>query len=63
MTPSTYNFRIPQNRNYDHYVVYGSKKPEQHSFWQSIKKPRPLFSIESFETYSKLMISNSTQMM
>ena len=33
MTPTTYKFRFPQDRNLDHYVAYASKSLEQLSFW------------------------------
>ena len=35
MTPTQYNFRFPQDRNFDHYVAYASKSLEQFSFWQA----------------------------
>ena len=35
MTPTTYQFRFPQDRNFDHYVAYASKSLEQLSFWQA----------------------------
>ena len=35
MTPTTYKFRFPQDRNFDHYVAYASKSLEQLSFWQA----------------------------
>ena len=28
MTPTTYKFRFPQDKNYDHYVAYASKNSE-----------------------------------
>ena len=33
MIPTTYKFRFPQNRNFDHYVAYASKSLEHLSFW------------------------------
>ena len=35
MIPTTYKFRFPQDRNFDHYVAYASKSLEQFSFWQA----------------------------
>ena len=35
MTPETYKFRNLQDRNYDHYVTYASKRSEQLSFWET----------------------------
>ena len=35
MTPTTYKFRFPQDRNFDHYVAYASKKLPQLTFWQN----------------------------
>ena len=35
MTPTTYKFRFPQDRNFDHYVADASKKLEQISFWHN----------------------------
>ena len=34
MTPTTYKFRFPQDRNFDHYVAYASKNLPQLAFWQ-----------------------------
>ena len=35
MTPTAYKIRVPQDRNFDHYVAYSSKSLEQLSFWQA----------------------------
>ena len=35
MTPTTFKFRFPQDRNFDHYAAYASKSLEQLSFWQT----------------------------
>ena len=35
MTPTSYNFRFPQDRNVDHYVAYASKNLPQLAFWQN----------------------------
>ena len=35
MTPTTYNIRFPQDRNFDHYVAYASKNLPQLAYWQS----------------------------
>ena len=35
MTPTTYKFRFPQDRNFDHYVAYASKNLPQLTFWQT----------------------------
>ena len=35
MTPTTYIFSFPQDRNFDHYYAYASNILEQLSFWQS----------------------------
>ena len=35
MTPTTYKFRFPQDRNFDHYVAYASKNLPQLAFWQT----------------------------
>ena len=35
MTPTTYKFRFPQDRNFDHYVAYASKNLPQLVFWQN----------------------------
>ena len=35
MTPTTYKFRLPQDRNFDHHVAYSSKSLKQLSFWQA----------------------------
>ena len=35
MTPTSYKFRFPQDRNFDHYVAYASKNLPQLAFWQN----------------------------
>ena len=35
MTPTTYKFRFPQDRNFDHYVAYASKNLPQLAHWQT----------------------------
>ena len=35
ITDTTYNFRFPQDRTFDHYVAYASKSLEQLFFWQA----------------------------
>ena len=35
MTPTTYKFRFPQDRNFDHYVAYASTNLPQLAFWQN----------------------------
>ena len=35
MTPTTYKFRFPQHRNFDHYVAYASKNLPQLAFSQN----------------------------
>ena len=35
MTPTHYEFRLPQDRNFDHYIAYAFKCLEQLSFWQA----------------------------
>ena len=35
MTPTTYNIRFPQDRNFDHYVAYASKNLPQLAYWQN----------------------------
>ena len=35
MTPTTYKFRFPQDRNFDHYVAYASKILPQLAYWQN----------------------------
>ena len=35
MTPTTYKFRFPQDRNFDHYVAYASKNFSQLAYWQT----------------------------
>ena len=34
MTPTTYKFRFPRDRNFDHNVAIASNNLEQLSFWQ-----------------------------
>ena len=34
-SPTTYKFRFPQDRKFDHYASYVSKSLEQLSFWQN----------------------------
>ena len=35
MTHTSYKFRFPQDRNFDHYVAYASKNLLQLAFWQN----------------------------
>ena len=35
MTPTSYKFHFPQDRNFDHYVAYASKNLPQLAFWQN----------------------------
>ena len=35
MTRTSYKFRFPQDRNFDHYVAYASKNLPQLAFWQN----------------------------
>ena len=35
MTPTTYKFRFPQDRSFDHYVAYASKNLPQLAYWQT----------------------------
>ena len=35
MTPTTYKFRFPQDRSFDHYVAYASKNLPQLAYWQN----------------------------
>ena len=35
MIPTTYEFRFPQDRNFDHFVACAPKNLEQFSFWHN----------------------------
>ena len=35
MTPTSYKFRFPQDRSFDHYIAYASKNLPQLAYWQN----------------------------
>ena len=60
MSPTTYKFRFPKDRNFDHYAAYASKNLEQLSIWQNKRLRFFQFQVNLLKPTQHDLNTNST---